>query len=114
MTPAGSLDRRIKLFNFTEVEGDGGSRDRTYTLISEVWGQIKTAKQRPIAVGDKIEYMLRHQITFPYSKSYKAARRITYIFEGETRTFDIQNWINIDQRNAQITVECDEIESRTT
>ena len=114
LTPAGNLDRRIKLFDFTEVVGDGGSAERTYNLIATVWGNIKTIKQRPLAIGDKIEYNLRHQITFPYSKSYKATRRITYIFEGETRTFEVQNWINVDQRNAQLSVECDEIESRTS
>lgn len=114
MTPAGNLDRRIKLLALVQTEGDGGSFTNTYSLIATVWGNIKTTKQRPIAVGDKIEYMLRHQITFPYSSAYKAARRITYIFEGETRTFDIQNWVNVDQRNSQLTVDCDEIESVTT
>ncbi len=108
MTKRGKLNKRLTLQSESRADGGSGSTTKVFTDIADVWGKIKTKRLAPVVRGDSIEYPVLHEIIVPWSKTYAAARRITYEDQNRLRTFSVQTWFNVDEANEDLMFVCEE------
>ena len=107
----GSMRQKIQLQKKT-VASDGGGSDAitAWTTFATVYGAITTKSGNKRLFGDQIEQPTTHVIKIRFRKNLSFVDRIMYEFinsgKQETRIFNIQSVVNVDNKDKYLEITC--------
>lgn len=108
-TGTSEFNRRITLQSFTETKSDSRHPTKTWSGYATVWAKIRTMGGNEKVRNDQVMGLLSMEITIRYSSDVSDVSvkdRITY----GSRTLDIKDVRNIDERNIEIRMICTEVQ----
>ena len=105
--PAGRRQHAVTLENpGGSVPGGGGGYIEGWELLQTVWGSVTpaSAADLPRVVAGPVTALLPYLIVVPFVAGVTTQTRVT--FDG--RTFAIQAVRNVEERNIQLEIVCEE------
>tara|TARA_Y100000389_G_scaffold38117_1_gene32392 strand:+ start:943 stop:1293 length:351 start_codon:yes stop_codon:yes gene_type:complete len=107
----GRMRHRLQLQKKTVASDGGGSNAITaWTTFATVYGAITTKSGNKRLFGDQIEQPTTHVIKIRFRKNLSFVDRIMYEFinsgKQETRIFNIQSVVNVDNKDKYLEITC--------
>ena len=103
------MRKRVQIQAPTPVTSDFGGETEAWTTIATVWGAF--APQSPgSGESERAEQQVnvsRTVVTLRWASSVPLTTKYRLIMNG--RTFGVDNIVNVDERNRELTVVCKEV-----
>lgn len=108
---AGSLRRKVTIETPTEAQNALGEPIKSWaTFAANVPADIAPYNGSERLIAQQVNSQLNTRMTIRYLAGVTTRMRVIYASATGTRTFQIENIENIDERNKQMTLECVESE----
>jgi SPP1 family predicted phage head-tail adaptor len=95
---AGRLRHRITIQDYTESQNTFGEVTKNWTDYATVWAAVEPVKGREFWESQQINAEITTKVTIRYLAGIKPKMRILY----DTRIFEIDSVINVDERNREL------------
>jgi SPP1 family predicted phage head-tail adaptor len=95
---AGRLRHRITIQDYTESQNSFGEATKNWTDYATVWAAVEPVKGREFWESQQINAEITTKVTMRYLAGIKPKMRILY----DTRIFEIDSVINVDERNREL------------
>lgn len=102
---AGSLRHRITIQTITEGKDSGGGPTETPVTLYTVWASVSPLVGRELTNAQLINSEITHKIVMRYRTGVNA--KCTALFG--TRTFQLFEALNIDERNIELRIGAKEV-----
>ena len=94
----GRLRHRVKIQHYTESQNAFGEATKNWTDYATVWAAVEPVKGREFWESQQINAEITTKVTMRYLAGVKPKMRILY----DTRIFEIDSVINVDERNREL------------
>lgn len=101
---AGLLRHKITIQRATETQSAAGALSTTWATFATVWSEIEPITGREFFAQKIIQGEITHKITIRYLSGVVPKMRIIY----GSRTFDIEQVMNVRERNKEMALMCKE------
>jgi SPP1 family predicted phage head-tail adaptor len=100
----GELRHRVRL-QARELTGDGGGGfTESWSDLAEIWADIQPVSGNEIGLGEQLQHRISHEVMIRYRLGVQPGQRL--IHDG--RTLYIMGIVNPSERNAFLTLRCEE------
>ena len=108
----GKLRRKVTIETPTETQNAIGEPVKAWaTFAANVPAEIMPFNGKEMLIAQQVNSQLNTRMTIRYLAGVTTRMRVIYASATGTRTFQIENIENIDERNRQMTLECVESEA---
>jgi SPP1 family predicted phage head-tail adaptor len=108
---AGKLRRKVDIEQATNTANGLGEPVPSWAAIAtNVPAEILPLNGRERIVAQQVNNQLNTRVTMRYYNGLKTGMRLKYVDKVGTRYFQIQSFINTDERNREMVVDCIESE----
>jgi len=101
---AGRLNKQITIQQVTETKNSFGEVSEAWSTYNTVWAEIKPISGKEYFNAESVQSEVTHKIKTRYLSGITTKMRISY----DSRVFDIETVINIDERSRYIEMMCTE------
>jgi len=95
---AGRLRHKVTIQDYTESQNTFGEVTKNWTDYATVWAAVEPVKGREFWESQQINAEITTKVTLRYLAGVKPKMRILY----DTRIFEIDSVINVDERNREL------------
>ena len=95
---AGRLRHRVTIQDYTESQNTFGEVTKNWTDYATVWAAVEPVKGREFWESQQINAEITTKVTLRYLAGVKPKMRILH----DTRIFEIDSVINVDERNREL------------
>jgi len=103
----GDLRHRVRLQGLALAGDGGGGFEESWSDLAEIWADVQPVAGVEVALGEQRRHRVTHEVTIRYRFGVQPSQRI--IHDG--RALYILGIVNPGERNAFLTLRCEE---RTT
>ncbi len=103
-TSIGRLRYKVRLEKATDTSDGAGGRSQAFNSIAIIFADIRPTGGDESYRQGKLQEKVTHKIYIRHREDINTDYRITY----ESRTFQIQNILNIDERDRFLELTCSE------
>lgn len=101
----GSLRHQVAIYTTSDTRNDYGDAVEAGSLLATVWGRVEPLLGRELVAAQQIHAEVNHRVTVRYSSDLAAVGPKHYIV-FDSRTFDIQSVLNLDERDRYLVFLC--------
>jgi SPP1 family predicted phage head-tail adaptor len=103
----GKLRHQIELQSLVDgPPGPTGERTRSYQTYVTVWAYVRTLSGNERIAAEQVAATVTHEITIRYNPDFAVTPKHRILWG--TRTFDIKDARNFDERDVKILMRCTE------
>ena len=95
---AGRLRHKVTIQDYTESQNTFGEVTKNWTDYATVWAAVEPVKGREFWESQQINAEITTKVTLRYLAGVKPKMRILH----DTRIFEIDSVINVDERNREL------------
>lgn len=102
---AGRLRHRVTIQQSDESQGGAGGKVEAWSDLAEVWGAVEPLRGREFIDAHATQAAIDTRIRIRYRAGITPKMRVTW----DTHMYDIQAVINLDTRNRELHLMCQEV-----
>lgn len=98
---------KIVIQTATTTQSSSGQPTKSWSTLATIWAKIRTLSGNEMINAQQVQSILSHEFTIRYSSDVSSVKPDDRIY-FDSRYFDIKNVRNVDERNIEIRMLCNE------